>query len=335
MTVNRHTLRVITAQQMTVGRAMDNTTAKLIDAWMTAWNTIANDLDSIVNDLTTVSGAIRHKKTTEALAILSKQYEELCREAGVTISRDAEELIRQAVDDADELMASQLPTLGANLLRVSADQVDAIVRRTTQQVTVRQYYLQRAATKAMKKQLAIGVTAGDNPRKTADRMVKAVRGEFNGGLTRALVIARTEQIDAYRAATEAEHNANADVLSGWQWVTSLSSRTCASCLAQHGSIHPLDEPGPQDHHQGRCTRVPITKTWEELGFTGIKEPPRAINPGDGVRWLKDQPEDVQRHALPGTRYQAWKAGDYPPDAWSAVREAPEWRPSIGLSPAPH
>jgi hypothetical protein len=65
---------------------------------------------------------------------------------------------------------------------------------------------------------------------------------------------------------------HADVLRGWEWLAAMDERTCPSCWAQHGTIHTLDEPGPNDHPQGRCARNVLTKSWADLGFD-ITEPP--------------------------------------------------------------
>src|SRR3546814_11471968 len=59
------------------------------------------------------------------------------------------------------------------------------------------------------------------------------------------------------------------------WVAQLDRRTCPSCWSQHGSKHALDEPGPLDHQQGRCARLPVTRSWRDLGFD-IDDPPSVV-----------------------------------------------------------
>jgi len=91
-------------------------------------------------------------------------------------------------------------------------------------------------------------------------------------MARAMVISRTEMLDAHRNAAHLWELDNADVMAGWEWISALDKRTCPSCWSKHGTIHDIKEPGPHDHQQGRCTRLPKAKTWADLGFKGIDEP---------------------------------------------------------------
>lgn len=100
---------------------------------------------------------------------------------------------------------------------------------------------------ALTQALVNGAAQGWNPRKTAREMMRAM----GGNLDRALVIARTEQFRAYRAAAQIGFEANADILDGWVWSSALDPRTCPVCWAMHGSVHPVTEV-MQDHVCGRC-----------------------------------------------------------------------------------
>ena len=286
---------------------------------------------------------VRRIKASRALSDVTGQLTSLLATSQALSIAGARQMIARAASDQQALIATQLPpgwTL--NLLRHDTGQLDAIVKRTLDQITVRHYFLNQRATESMKQALVNAVAIGDNPVDAAEHMVKAVRGEFEGGLARATVIARTEQLDAYRAAAMLEQNRHPDVMAGWTWCANLSARTCPSCLSMHGTIHDADEPGPIDHHQGRCARVPVTKTWEQLGFHDIPEPPGALKPGDGIRWLERQSDDVQSKIMGPKRYDAWKSGDYPPEDWSVRirhwskdehgRMRQDWRDSIHVGP---
>lgn len=92
-----------------------------------------------------------------------------------------------------------------------------------------------------------------------------IRRQFGTGLVRALLVSRTETLRAYREAAHRNYEANADVVEGWIWHATLTTRTCAACWAMHGSFHRLDE-RLDDHPNGRCAPVPAVKPWKALGY---------------------------------------------------------------------
>lgn len=113
-------------------------------------------------------------------------------------------------------------------------------------------------------------------------VAKQVQQALGVPLARALTIVRTETLRAYREAAHRTMLVNQDVVKGWVWHSALGLRTCASCWALHGSFHPLTE-RLTDHPNGRCSPVPITRTWKELGFeTDIAETQAQVEPGPGL-----------------------------------------------------
>ncbi|MGL4831272.1 MAG: ADP-ribosyltransferase [Propionibacteriaceae bacterium] len=152
-------------------------------------------------------------------------------------------------------------------------------------------------------------------------MLKDTETVFNGGRERAITIARTEALDAYRAATHEEYTANADILDGWVWVSEPGA--CLVCLAMGGTVHRLDETGPLDHPRGRCSREPKFKPMK-----GFKDPTPLPT---GEELLKAMPQDEQRRILGPARYEAWKNGT----SLSAMVERgtnPGWRDSYKAVP---
>jgi hypothetical protein len=164
-------------------------------------------------------------------------------------------------------------------------------------------------------------------------MVQRAEGRFNGklGLSRALVISRTETLDAHRAAAALGMSQHADVLQDWQWHAKLDTLTCASCWAQHGTAYPLSEPGPLDHQCGRCSRLPRTKPWAELGFD-IDEPPSVLPNAAQLFTELDAADKLK--ILGPARYKAYVAGDFPIEAWSVRRSSDGWRDSHVVARAP-
>lgn len=98
-----------------------------------------------------------------------------------------------------------------------------------------------------------GVALGYNPRKTARLMLAAAD---TLGRHRAVTIARTETLRAFRAARLHAYQQQRDVIGGWAWIAKLDRRTCAACWAMHGTVHPPDEPMAA-HPNCRCRDIPL------------------------------------------------------------------------------
>lgn len=177
----------------------------------------------------------------------------------------------------------------------------------------------------MLEQVREAVLTGVWPPDTAVLLQKTFGDVLHSTQARMINIARTEQLDAYRAGGQAFQRANRDIMAGWQWVSVLAETTCASCIAMHGTMHDIDEPGPEDHPQGRCFRRPVTKTWEELGFPGVDSPPSLVP--DAEEWFKGLSPESQEKILGGKAYEAWREGKFPRSEWAKRVQNPGWRPS--------
>ena len=155
--------------------------------------------------------------------------------------------------------------------------------------------------------LTAGLAMGLSPRETA----RSVKKAFGGNLTRALVVARTETLRAYRETSRRSFQANGDLIEGWIWYCGLDARTCAACWAMHGTHHPVTEI-LDDHPNGRCAMIPITRPLEEIGdslgvdFTGIKDRKLKVEPGTDL--FRKLPKNQQRAILGTAKYAAYKAG---------------------------
>jgi len=165
-----------------------------------------------------------------------------------------------------------------------------------------------------------GVALGWNPKKIA----RDVRDRFGQGLDWALRNARTSQLWAYREASRASYMANAHIIKGWTWVSALDDRTCMACIAMHGSVHPLTEP-LIDHYNGRCTAVPNTVTYRDLGLA-VGGPEQEIE--SGAAWFAKQTEATQRKMMGGAKYDAWRAGKISLGDLTTTREDPVYGPML-------
>ena len=157
--------------------------------------------------------------------------------------------------------------------------------------------------------LGQAMVEGWNPRKTG----AALEDSLGMSKNRAVLIARTESIRAYRIASQRQMLANQDVVDGWVWYASHTDHTCPVCLAMDGSEHPVNE--IMDSHPAcRCTMVPLVKSL--AGIVSEGEGQEAAEDGElnipsretGSNWFGTQSEDLQRRALGPAKFDLYKAG---------------------------
>lgn len=346
MTVTAETERVARQLRLAVKAAADDETRALTRAWARGWDEIIREFTIAADEIADLAAAGRTPtlghvrrlaRARDAIAAAEEAIDRVLAAQGRRIDSTVKDIVDATVRGNARQIATQLPRtegtaaeLTVQFDRVNREALDAIIERTTQRITSLNRPLSRRASEQMLRALVHGIPAGASPRAAARRMVRAVEGRFNGGLARALTIARTEMLDAYRTAAGAQQAANADVLQGWVWSAQLDSRTCPSCVAQHGTVHSLEEDGPWDHQNGRCARMPLVKPWSQLGFAQ-REPQRQMV--TGPEWFADQPAAVQVKILGPERLDALTAGRATWSDMSQLRRNTGWRSSYGPTPA--
>jgi hypothetical protein len=338
--VTNRTLWLLRALRVTVGAETDQTVRDVTAAWVAAWDTLAEAWRDAVEHAVAVyvqTGRwpapwqlARIERLAAAQAATAQALTALTGTTNTTVGAAAAEVVAATAAAEPAIMASQLPAnLAAAALEVYAARVapaalEAIALRARQQIHAGTWPLTDAAIEAMRRALITGVATGVNPRDAAADMVRQVEGAFNGGLTRATNIARTEMLDAYRHTSATVHAANADVLDGWTWVATLDRRTCSGCWAMHGTHHPLDQAGPWDHQSGRCARMPKVKSWAELGIPGVEG--EDLTP-DAERVFAALPPDEQLAIMGPGRLALLTAGRVSWADLATRRESQAWRPS--------
>lgn len=345
MAVTAETLRLLDELRGQLDQVVDTQARDLTAAWADAWGEVSADLRDVLEEMLadgqriTRTRLLRSQRLQQSLAIIAGQLQTLARQAGVRVTGDLQAVVSAAATSQATLAASQLPpgTVPpaeiATWAQPDPGQLAAVVARSTEQITSLTKPLSAQAYAAVRLELIRGVAAGSNPRETARRMVARSEGRFNGGLHRALTIARTETLDAYRESARVAQTTPAvrEVLAGWEWNAKLDARTCPACWAMHGQMFDVTEPGPLGHQQCRCARLPKTKSWADLGFD--VEEPEDLMPDAGARFEALSPAE-QSAVLGPKRYQAWLDGIYPIEEWAARRTTPGWRDSYVVSPAP-
>lgn len=341
MAITAETLRLARRLVAGIGDHVDQVTRDLTAAWLAAWAELEPLWRELVDDMTaagatpTAADLSRERRLRTALQRTERTLEALTS----TVDNRSVEAVQRA---AALTLAAEPVVMGSQLpeehqasfterfrLAVPVRTLDAIVRRTTETIHALTRPLPDIAVDAIKHELVVGIATGENPRATAANMVGRLRGAFDLPLTRAMNISRTETLDAYRATAGVVQAANDDVLMGWYWLARLDTRCCPGCWAMHGTLHEQSEPGPLDHQQGRCARMPALRPWSELGLPGT-EPAPAIP--DAETTFRALPDVDQLAVMGPERLALWRDGSIGWADLATRRTTTGWRDSYAATP---
>ena len=306
--------------------------SEMVSAYGAAWKDISRRLTDLTDQIEAarkegrdVSPAwlFRQERYNALLSQIRENVDRLSTQAGITIAGQQFEAVQKAQSDAFHLMqagiGSAVGTVSSGFNRVPAEALTALVGTFQDGSPLRDLLdgLGADAADHAKAALIAGLARGANPKDIA----RDVRRGAGVALVRSLSISRTETLRSYRQASQLTYRANADIVKGWVWVAALSLRTCAACLAMHGTEHPLDEDFGS-HPMCRCTPVPLTKSWEELGFDGIEE--TAVETEPGPDWFARQSADRQDAVLGKKAGEAYRAGKVSLPDFVAVKTSTKW-----------
>ena len=235
----------------------------------------------------------QQQRYLELIAQTEREIRQFADSVNKTVEREQQAAIKAATRNTATLIRTATSTTNLASIAVTVLPVEAVQSMVGfladgSPLTALLNQLPRATSKAVADALTEAVALGYNPRKTA----AIIRRETGMTLTRSLTIARTETLRAYREATHQTYQANKNIVAGWYWVASLSRRTCAACIALHGTFHPMEE-RMSTHVRCRCTSIP-----------GIKGDPSPFTE-TGQEWFDKQPADVQQAVF--SNQAAWKA----------------------------
>lgn len=302
---------------------------RLVTAYGQVWQRLQGDIDALRLNITQMQAA--GETVTQAMiqrldrmhALQSQAAAEIGRfaeYADVTITAAQREAIAAGERDAPELVRAAFPrnSVRVQFGRMPTSAVEAMVG-TLQDGSPLRTLLQQAvgdAAQNLADVLVNGLALGKNPRVIAQE----IRSAFGMGLTRALRIARTEQLRAYRTATLFDYRNSGGIVKGWERSATIDDRTCMACLMLDGKVYSLEEE-MDDHPQGRCVALPITVTYAELG---IDAPEPEFQREMGADWFERQDEATQRAMMGNGMYDAWRAGQFQLGDIPKLREDATW-----------
>lgn len=243
------------------------------------------------------------------------EYQDYAEDTIERVQRDA---IDRGIADAIEAIKASGSPLAASFARMNPEAMRTIVGLCEDGSPLFDVLERRAlypeSVQGLTDALVEGVTLGWNPRKTANSMMDGLAD----GLTKALVIARTEQMRAYRMASVAQYRASG-VVSKFKRLSAKTDRTCLACLMADGEVLELEEE-LYDHPNGLCAAVP----W----VMGMPEPEWET----GKDWFEGLDEDRQREMMGDAKYDAWKDGQFTLDQLVKTTDNPTWGKSLGVTP---
>ncbi|MCT1710246.1 phage minor head protein [Dermabacter hominis] len=326
--------RLEAAMQAAMDTHLDEHTRALARAWTRVWVDVSAEVEaSILGQVAAgnVDDAVPldPRRTKAALRVIEQNLDDLAAFTTDTLTASLPDVIGLGVEGETAMYTAQgVPSFR----RADTEQINAMVARSTEQITAVTWPVLSDTHAAIARRLNRAVALGDNPRLVAQQIVADCERDMNMSLARALNISRTEMLDAMRLGQYVTDLQNMDILEGWVWLAHLDAKTCGSCIAQHGTMHAPEEEGPLDHHSGRCGRLPVTKSWAALSFTGIDDGLPGLE--DGETWFNAQDEDTQVGILGRRGFDAWKQGDFPISSWSVRRDNANWRPGYFMAKPP-
>lgn len=313
----------------------------LTGAWVAAWDALEPEFTAalllVIGDQADktipASKLAQSQRVTQAMQQARSTLENLAAQTNEVIINDLSAVMLNAAEGHIATLQAQLPEQapGITLGRLRADEIDAMVARTSQVIHATTQPLPDAVEQRMKAQLIRGQVVGANPNDTARRIIQQTGDEFHGGLVRATRIARTETLDAHRTADHLAAEKNAGITDGWEWLATLDARSCGACISMHGQRFPNEEPGPAGHQNCRCTRVQVTKSWAELGFTGIEDTGIDLEAQRNA-WFHNLTDVTQRQILGPGKYDLWQTNQIGWDDLAKRVDTPGWRPAYIETP---
>lgn len=179
--------------------------------------------------------------------------------------------------------------------------------------------------------LTQGVKMGFVQGRTTRDIVKEVVGA--GGLAdiserNAKTIVRTAVAHVSNVAREATYDKNSDVIDGYEWVSTLDSKTSAICRGRDGMKFKTDaefRPKPPAHPNCRSTTIPLVSSELDFLDAGAKRAARGADGGMQVDastsyydFLRSQPAAFQDAALGVTRGKIFRNAGMTPEEFRAA-----------------
>lgn len=274
---------------------------------------LEDELQAIIDagERPTIGRIYRMQRYRSLLAQAAAEFDRYGQQVGAVLGPLTREAVDQATRDAAELTRLALgpppPGITADVLftKLPTDAIADIVA-TTRSGPLAELLGQFGAMAAHDARTALiyGIALGEHP----SRVARRIQDSLGTSLSRATTIARTEQLRAYREGHRRWYDQNSRVIKRYVWHSALGRNTCVACWALHGTEFDTKEPMGA-HPNCRCTMVPVTKTWRELGYNVSPANESTAKIERGPALFRNLKPKEQLHILGPKAFAAYRAGD--------------------------
>ena len=317
--------------------AGDETAAlTMLNAWSDGYWGVRKELDQFwakvaaaraAGERTSPAWAFQQRRLQQVLDETSRQMARYSQAAALVTEQRQRAAIQEGLDHAQGLATTVvqegLPGLAVDLGRTNPAVLNAGVGFLADGSVLRNHLaktLPGPTVDGIRDVLVHGLATG----KGQDWMIRQATRTLGLAHGRATTILRTESLRAYRAASQATYEANANVLGGWVWNAHLDARTCVACVLMDGTEHPLNAT-LDGHPRCRCAMIPRTRSWEDiLGPDGADLPDTRPPTRSGKAWLEAQSPTTQRAIIGRAKFTAWQEGHITLDDMVARRHDADW-----------
>ena len=253
-----------------------------------------------------------------------------------------EELINKSTSDIEKFTREELSkfskvasaatlktmksSFGSDFIAPSAEQLIATVTSNPfEGAYLKEWFSSLNESKKMivLRTLRLASAEGETIDETVTKLIGTKKAGYKDGLLEmkrrdAEAIVRTATNHTNNQAAQLTYAANSDVISGWQFVATLDSRTTPQCAVLDKRVYPVGEgPIPPRHFRCRSFSLPMTKSFKSLGIDaeevtgGTRASETGPVPADLTysKWLKSAPEEIQNKVLGIERANLFRAGD--------------------------
>lgn len=286
--------------------AEGQTRKDLAVAYRAAQRSITARLANMPDDPT-----FRRLRLQELQRQIERELVRLTDESAALIANGQRTMTRLGPEQAAGLAQAQAPELSASFAQLPRAAFENMVG-ATEAGPLRDLLARHGAVAADEAATILrnAIAEGIGPREIA----RQLRRLFGVAQWQAERISRTEMLKAFRTAALENYAANPDIIRGWVWTSTLSSRTCLNCLSRHGSEWPMTTRFFPGHPSCRCSPAPLLR--------GADNPITTV----GESWFEAQPVAVQRQMMGPTAYSLYERGAVALTDFEGSRDDRVWGP---------